>query len=135
LGIPVAIHSTDPEAFFTPLDNHNERYEELITNPSWSFYGPPFPPKEVLLAERNHVIETHPRTTFVALHVANWPENLDAVSAWLDKYHNMYVESARQAELGRQPRRFQILCRLPGPYSFERTASRRSNVRQLFPLA
>jgi len=106
LGIPVAIHSTDPEAFFTPLDNHNERYEELITNPSWSFYGPQFPPKEVLLAERNHVIEKHPRTTFIALHVANWPENLYAVSAWLDKYPNMYVEfGARQAELGRQPRR------------------------------
>jgi len=106
LGIPVAIHSTDPEAFFAPLDNHNERYEELITNPSWSFYGPQFPSKEVLLAERNHVIEKHPRTTFIALHVANWPENLDVVSAWLDKYPNMCVEfGARQAELGRQPRR------------------------------
>jgi uncharacterized protein len=106
LGIPVAIHSTDPEAFFTPVDNRNERYEELISNPSWSFYGPQFPSKVALLAERNHVIEEHPRTTFIALHVANWPENLDAVSAWLDKYPNMYVEfGARQAELGRQPRR------------------------------
>jgi predicted TIM-barrel fold metal-dependent hydrolase len=106
LGIPVAIHSTDPEAFFTPLDNHNERYEELISNPSWSFYGPQFPSKETLLAQRNHIIEKHPRTTFIALHVANWPENLNAVSAWLDKYPNMYVEfGARQAELGRQPRR------------------------------
>jgi uncharacterized protein len=106
LGIPVAIHSTDPEAFFTPVDNRNERYEELISNPSWSFYGPQFPSKQALLAQRNHIIEKHPRTTFIALHVANWPENLDAVSMWLDKYPNMYVEfGARQAELGRQPRR------------------------------
>jgi uncharacterized protein len=106
LGIPVAIHSTDPEAFFTPIDSHNERYEELISNPSWSFYGPQFPSKETLLAQRNHIIEKHPRTTFIALHVANWPENLDAVSHWLDKYPNMYVEfGAREAELGRQPRR------------------------------
>jgi predicted TIM-barrel fold metal-dependent hydrolase len=106
LGIPVAIHSTDPEAFFTPVDNHNERYEELITNPSWGFYGPQFPSKDSLLAQRNHVFEKHPHTTFIALHVANWPENLDAVSAWLDKYPNIYVEfGARQAELGRQPRR------------------------------
>jgi uncharacterized protein len=106
LGIPVAIHTTDPEAFFTPVDNHNERYEELISNPTWSFFGPQFPRKEVLLAQRNHVIEKHPYTTFIALHVANWPENLDAVSAWLDKYPNMLVElGARQAELGRQPRR------------------------------
>ena len=106
LGIPVAIHSTDPEAFFTPIDNHNERYEELMHNPTWSFFGPKFPTKEKLLEERNHVFAKHPRTTFVALHVANWPENLDAVSGWLKTYPNMFVEfGARQAELGRQPRR------------------------------
>ena len=106
LRIPVAIHTSDPEAFFTPVDNHNERYEELHENPTWSFHGPKFPAKETLLAQRNHVFEKHPQTTFIALHVANWPENLDAVSAWLDKYPNMYVEfGARQAELGRQPRR------------------------------
>jgi len=106
LGIPVAIHTSDPEAFFKPTDKHNERYEELMHNPTWSFYGPKFPSKEGLLAERNHIIEKHPHTTFIALHVANWPENLDAVSAWLDKYPNMFVElGARQAELGRQPRR------------------------------
>jgi predicted TIM-barrel fold metal-dependent hydrolase len=106
LGIPVAIHTSDPEAFFKPTDNRNERYEELMHNPTWSFYGPQFPSKETLLTERNHVFEKHPNTTFIALHVANWPENLDTVSAWLDKYPNMYVEfGARQAELGRQPRR------------------------------
>src|SRR3984893_7163400 len=35
LRIPVSIHSTDPEAFFTPVDAKNERYEELMHNPSW----------------------------------------------------------------------------------------------------
>ena len=106
LGIPVAIHTTDPEAFFTPLDRHNERYEELNEHPDWSFSGPQFPSKDKLLAERNHIIEKHPHTTFIALHVANWPENLDTVSFWLDQYPNMVVEfGAREAELGRQPRR------------------------------
>jgi predicted TIM-barrel fold metal-dependent hydrolase len=106
LQIPVAIHSTDPEAFFTQTDAHNERYEELMRNPSWSFYGPQFPSKQTLLEQRNHVFAKHPKTTFIALHVANWPENLDAVSDWLKEYRNMYVEfGARQAELGRQPRR------------------------------
>ena len=106
LGIPVAIHTSDPEAFFTPVDQYNERYEELKENPSWSFYDHDFPSKQELLDERNRVIARHPRTTFIALHVANWPENLDAVSAWLDLYPNMMVElGARQAELGRQPRR------------------------------
>jgi predicted TIM-barrel fold metal-dependent hydrolase len=106
LGIPVAIHTSDPEAFFTPLDRHNERYEELNANPTWNFSGAQFPSKEKLMAQRNHVIEKHPHTTFIALHVANWPENLDTVSLWLDKYPNMMVEfGAREAELGRQPRR------------------------------
>jgi len=106
LGIPVAIHTSDPEAFFTPADKNNERYEELMSNPSWSFYGPKFPSKQTLLDQEHHVFAKHPHTTFIALHVANWPENLDAVSSWLDKYPNMYVEfGAREAELGRQPRR------------------------------
>jgi predicted TIM-barrel fold metal-dependent hydrolase len=106
LGIPVAIHSTDPEAFFKPANAKNERYEELMHNPSWSFYGPNFPEKLELLGQRNHVFAKHPHTTFIALHVANWPENLDAVSEWLKKYPNTYVEfGAREAELGRQPRR------------------------------
>ena len=106
LGIPVAIHTSDPEAFFLPVDQYNERYEELMHNPTWSFFSPQFPSKQTLLEQRNHVIAKHPRTTFIALHVANWPENLDAVSAWLEQYPNMYVEfGAREAELGRQPRR------------------------------
>src|ERR1700740_2155160 len=37
LGIPVALHISDPEAFFNPIDNRNERYEELNHNPTWSF--------------------------------------------------------------------------------------------------
>jgi hypothetical protein len=53
LNIPVAIHVTDPEAFFHPADKYNERYEELMSNPSWSFYGPQFPKKETLLSQRN----------------------------------------------------------------------------------
>jgi len=73
-----------------------------------------------ILDARNRVIERHPHTTFVALHVANWPENLDAVSGWLDKYPNMMVEfGAREAELGRSsvrnqagPDRRLALCRI-----------------------
>jgi predicted TIM-barrel fold metal-dependent hydrolase len=106
LGIPVSIHVSDPEAFFYPLDNTNERYEELTEHPDWGFYGPQFPSKLSILEARDRVIARHPRTTFVALHLANWPENLDYVSAELDRYPNMMVEfGAREAELGRQPRR------------------------------
>ena len=105
-GLPVFIHIADPDAFFTPTDRFNERWEELGNHPAWSFYGEGFPSKPELLAARNRVIEKHPNTTFVCLHVANHPENLDEVSSWLDKYPNMNLEiGARLGELGRQPRR------------------------------
>jgi predicted TIM-barrel fold metal-dependent hydrolase len=106
LGIPVSIHTSDPEAFFHPVDNTNERYEELIQHPDWSFYGPQFPTKQELLKQRDHMFAKHPHTTFVALHMANWPENLDYVSHLLDSMPNVMVEfGAREAELGRQPER------------------------------
>jgi len=106
LGMPVFIHTSDPDAFFTPIDRFNERWDELGNHPDWSFYGKDYPTKPELLAARNRVIERHPKTTFVCLHVANHPEKLDEVTAWLKRYPNMHVEiGARIGELGRQPRR------------------------------
>ena len=106
LGIPVAIHIADPEAFFHPIDGNNERYEELVEHPDWSFYGPQFPSMEELIAARDRMIAKHPNTTFVVLHVGNWPENLDNIEALLKRFPNVQIEfGARQAELGRQPRR------------------------------
>jgi len=106
LGIPVAIHVTDPEAFFHPLDATNERFEELIDNPDWSFYGPQFPSKESIIEARDRMFAKHPSTIFISLHVGNWPEDLDYVSDLLNRHPNVVVEiGARVAELGRQPRR------------------------------
>jgi predicted TIM-barrel fold metal-dependent hydrolase len=105
LGIPVFIHTGDPEAFFHPIDATNERYEELIEHPDWSFYGRDYPSLESLLEARSRVFAKHPRTTFVSLHMG-WPENLDWVAKMLDQHPNAMVEfGAREAELGRQPRR------------------------------
>ncbi len=106
LGLPVFIHIADPDAFFTPTDRFNERWEELGNHPRWSFYGGDFPKKAELLAARNRVIERHPGTTFVGLHVGNHSEDLDDVSSCLARYPNFNVEiGARVGELGRQPRR------------------------------
>ena len=105
LGIPVSIHSGDPEAFFHPIDATNERYEELHEHPDWSFYGRDFPSLQSLLEARNRVFAKHPHTTFVSLHMG-WPENLEWVASMLDKYPNVMAEfGAREAELGRQPKR------------------------------
>ncbi len=106
LGIPVFIHVADPEAFFHPIDAHNERYEELREHPDWSFYGPQFPTLQELLAQRDRMFAKHPRTTFVALHFGSWPENLDFIDQTLQKFPNVMIETgAREGELGRQPKR------------------------------
>lgn len=105
LDLPVLIHTADPVAFFRPVDATNERWEELSRHPDWSYVGSDYPSHEELLAARNRVIARHPDTLFIGAHVANFPENLTQVGAWLDEYPNLVVETAaRLAELGRQPR-------------------------------
>ena len=39
LGMPVAIHAGDPEAFWLPVDDENARKAELTAHPGWSLYG------------------------------------------------------------------------------------------------
>jgi predicted TIM-barrel fold metal-dependent hydrolase len=104
LNMPVAIHISDPAAFFTPTDRCNERYEELNNHPDWSFYGADFPSNAELIEARNRMMAKHPKTQFVTLHFGNFSENLQNVSENLDKYPNMHVDmAARIGELGRQP--------------------------------
>ena len=104
LNMPVAIHISDPIAFFTPTDRFNERYEELNNHPDWSFYGGDFPSNEDLIAARNRMIARHPNTQFVTVHVGNFSEDLKNVGENLDRFPNMSVDiAARIGELGRQP--------------------------------
>jgi len=102
--MPVAIHISDPEAFFLPIDRFNERWEELHAHPTWSFYGKDFPSDRELQEARRMVMRRHPNTQFVCLHVAD-AEDLPYVSECLDSHPNMSVDiAARIGELGRQPR-------------------------------
>jgi predicted TIM-barrel fold metal-dependent hydrolase len=105
LNMPVAIHVSDPIAFFTVTDRFNERYEELRNHPDWSFYDHDFPGHAELLEARNRVIARHAKTQFIVLHVGNFAEDLENVAANLERFPNMTVDiAARIAELGRQPR-------------------------------
>ena len=105
LKMPVAIHVSDPEAFFLATDRFNERFEELNNHPDWSFHGKDFPSNAEILEARNRVLARHPNTQFILLHVGNYAENLPYVSECLDRFPNTSVElGARIGELGRQPR-------------------------------
>ena len=105
LKMPVAIHVADPEAFFTPIDRFNERYEELVNHPDWSFHGRDFPPFQAIIEARDRLFARHPRTNWVALHVGHHAEDLADVARMLDRFPNVAVDvAARIGELGRQPR-------------------------------
>ena len=104
LGLPIIIHTADPSAFFDPIGPENERFEELLRHPNWSFHGDKFPSRESLLEARNNVIRKFGNTKFIGAHVANSSEDLAVTGKWLDELPNLTVGIAsRISELGRQP--------------------------------
>ncbi|BAJ62440.1 MULTISPECIES: amidohydrolase family protein [Anaerolinea] len=104
LGMPVLIHIADPVAFFDPIDETNERWEELGAHPDWSFPSPPFPPFLEIVNALHRLVKRHPQTTFIGAHVGCYAENLAWVGSVLDDCPNFFVDiAARIGELGRQP--------------------------------
>jgi predicted TIM-barrel fold metal-dependent hydrolase len=120
LGVPVAIHTADPVAFFDPVDQRNERLEELLARPEWSFCDPKYPSFDRLMAALEAVVAAHPATTFIGLHAGCYAEDLGWVSRMLDSYANFHIDiAARIAELGRQPRASRnLMLRHPGRVLF-----------------
>jgi predicted TIM-barrel fold metal-dependent hydrolase len=98
------IHVADPVAFFDPIDETNERWEELGEHPDWAFTSPPFPAFMSIMEAFANLVARHPNTTFIGAHVGCYAENLGWVSRMLERCPNYYVDiSARIGELGRQP--------------------------------
>jgi len=105
-GIPVLIHSGEPSSFWDPKDKYNERWLELRQKPG-RFRDPATNPYfEEVLAEQHAIFEKHPNTLFINAHLGWMGNDLDRLSAHLDRYPNVYTEiGAVLAELGRQPQR------------------------------
>jgi predicted TIM-barrel fold metal-dependent hydrolase len=104
LNLPVIIHVADPVAFFQPLDETNERWEELNADPEWQFTNPPYPSFLEIIEGLTELVKQHPRTVFIGAHVGCYAENLKWVADLLDSCPNFFVDiSARIGEMGRQP--------------------------------
>lgn len=104
LGLPVMVHVADPVAFFDPLDETNERWEELHAHPDWQFPSPPYPSFMTIMNGFANLVARHPQTTFIGAHAGCYAENLQWVSDLLDRCPNLVIDfSARISELGRQP--------------------------------
>jgi len=104
LNLPVLIHVADPVAFFDPINQYNERWEELHVHADWQFTSPPFPPFMSIMKQMANLIHRHQETTFIGAHIGCYAENLSWVGDLLDECPNFCVDiSARLAEIGRQP--------------------------------
>jgi predicted TIM-barrel fold metal-dependent hydrolase len=107
LGMPVAIHVGDPKAFWKPVNQANERWDELKAHPEWSFKGEaapgvPWPSWEELHKQFERLVARHPKTNFIGVHFGNDPEDPVEVARMLDKYPNLYIDTAaRVPEIGR----------------------------------
>ncbi|RPI94859.1 MAG: amidohydrolase [Chloroflexi bacterium] len=104
LKLPILIHVADPVAFFDPVDETNERWEEIGEHPDWAFTSPPFPPFMHILNGLRNLVRRHRDTTFIGAHAGCYAEDLGWVGEMLDECPNFYIDiSARLGELGRQP--------------------------------
>jgi uncharacterized protein len=103
--VPVLIHTAEPAPFFDPIDYSNERWLELALYKSRRYPPEDFPRFEELIAERDRMFAKHPKTTFIAAHLAYHGNDLARLGRLLDRLPNVYTETgAVLAELGRQPR-------------------------------
>ena len=105
LGIPVFIHTADPEQFFEPIDYANERWLELALFPGRRYPPDRFPRFEELMTERDHLFRKHPKTIFVAAHMGWQANDLGRLGKMLTDMPNVYTEvGAVLYDIGRQPR-------------------------------
>jgi predicted TIM-barrel fold metal-dependent hydrolase len=107
LGIPVLLHTADPEGFWAPVDELNFWDGVLVGEYArWSYYRTGAPSRDELLSERNQVIARHPATVFICPHVGSKSGCLDAAADDLDALPNLYYDlSARLPTMGRSKRR------------------------------
>lgn len=112
-GLPVLMHTGDPLAFFDPLDETNERLEELLDNPDWWFGDRSrFPTFHALADSFESLVARRRDVTFLGAHVAGLAEDLGRLDRMLGSYPNLYADvAARTAELGRVPRATAALIR------------------------
>jgi predicted TIM-barrel fold metal-dependent hydrolase len=105
LDIPVFIHTAEPQEFFQPPDNHNERWLELSLFAGRGHNGPGEPSFDELMTERNNLFKRHPKTRFIAAHFGWHANDLGRAAQMLDQFPNVVTEvGAILYDLGRQPR-------------------------------
>ncbi len=103
LKLPVNLHMGDPQWAYEPMNEHNDGLPLIFR---WRRDNrPDIVNHEGLLAILERVLSRHPRTIFIACHFANLEYDLKRLGQMLDRYPNLYTDSAaRHTYLGTIPR-------------------------------
>jgi uncharacterized protein len=103
LGIPVNIHISEDKWMYEKIDSTNDG---LMNAAEWqvkSEYGSKS--HEEMLDRLENTLKKHPKTTFVAAHLANCCADLSVLGKFFDKYPNLYADiSARYGEIAPIPK-------------------------------
>jgi predicted TIM-barrel fold metal-dependent hydrolase len=101
----VFLHTADPQEFWQPVDNQNERWLELALFPGRRYPADRYPTFEALAAERDAMLRRNPRTTFVIAHMGWHANDLARLARLMDALPNVHTEiGAVLYDIGRQPR-------------------------------
>jgi uncharacterized protein len=103
LGMPVNIHIGEDQWMYEPMDRHNDG---LMNAYKWRIpKDPNVLGHQEVLATLPRVLKKHPKTTFIACHLANCCADLNILAGMLDEFPNLYADiGARFAEIAPIPR-------------------------------
>jgi predicted TIM-barrel fold metal-dependent hydrolase len=103
LGLPVNVHVADPIWMYQKMDETNDGMMNAV---EWRLDDKPgIVDHAGMIAVLERAVRAHPRTTFVACHVANLDYDLAHLGQLLDALPNLYADiSARYAETAVVPR-------------------------------
>lgn len=104
LGLPINIHIGEDQWMYEPMDATNDG---LMNAWKWRIQkGPGVLSHDEVIATLERALAKHPRTTFIACHLANCCADLGRLGEMLDRHANLYADiGARFAELSPIPRR------------------------------
>ena len=103
LGLPINLHMSDPYWSYLPQDKHNDG---LMNGFSWRLDNKPgIMGHDDLIKSLDATLKRHPKTVFIACHLANLDYDLTRLGRMLDGNPNLFVDiSARFAETAAIPR-------------------------------
>ena len=103
LGMPINLHMSDPYWSYLPQDRHNDG---LMNGFSWRLDDKPgIMGHDDLIESLDATLKRHPKTVFIACHLANLDYDMTRLGQMFDRHSNLYADiSARFAETAAIPR-------------------------------